>query len=75
MKGEYNPDHPLEPSPPTFINRILCRIRTHYWTLSSFHHHDLIASYICLGCSKVMTVSLSTGRITEPPISPVISQH
>lgn len=75
MKGEYNPDHPLEPSPPTLLNRLLCRLRSHYWVLSSFHHTELIASFICLGCSKVMTVSLPTGRITELPANPIITQH
>lgn len=75
MKGTYNPSHPLEPDPPTFLNRLLCRIRSHYWVLSTFNHSALIASYICLGCSKVLTTNLRTGSITELPVDPQIIQQ
>lgn len=75
MKGTYNPSHPLEPAPPTRLNRLLCRIRSHYWVLSSFHHYELVASFICLGCSKVLTVSLRSGSIVPLPETPTIIQQ
>lgn len=56
----YEPDHWMNPAPPTWVNRILCWILDHTWVLYAFNHYTLQADLICLRCSRVLVFDLAS---------------
>lgn len=60
MPANFEPDHFLNPAPPTWTNRATCLIFHHDWTLYAFNHWVLQADLICLRCSRTMELNLAS---------------
>lgn len=57
---KYDPNHWLDPAPPTFTNRLICLVRSHAWTLYAFNHYTLQGDLICLRCSRILVLDLAS---------------
>ncbi len=57
MRGNYDPNHSAQPSPPTFWNRLRCRIHSHFFHLDYFDYPNEIAHLLCMRCSRVLVAS------------------
>lgn len=59
-ESPYQPDHWLNPAPPTWRNKLTCFLRSHDWVLYAFNHYTLQADLICLRCSRVLVLDLAS---------------
>lgn len=60
-----SPDHPLEPEPPTFWNRLRCRALGHFFTADTIDYPLLNVSLVCLRCSRTLVVPFPNATLKE----------
>lgn len=65
MKPLYLPSHPLDPEPPTFINRLTCKLNGHLDHLSHMDLSTFTAHLICTRCSRYLVVSMPATTLPE----------
>lgn len=64
---QYLPDHPLEPSPPTWMNRVRCHLNGHAWMLLEFNHISLEYSLLCIRCSRTKETRVPLITVDSTP--------
>lgn len=67
----YDPNHPAEPSPPTFWNRVRCRLHGHFLHLDYIDIHNKV-HLICLRCSIILVASWPRANVV---VSETVQEH
>lgn len=65
MKPVYLPSHPFDPEPPTFLNRLTCKLAGHLDHLSHFDLPTRSAHLICTRCSRYLVLANPTATLPD----------
>lgn len=66
MRGNYDPNHPTQPSPPTLWNRLRCRLHSHHLHFDYFSHADNTVHLICMRCSLILVARWPRANLDQP---------
>lgn len=62
----------MEPGPPTFWNRLRCRVHGHFYHLDYYSHADDTVHLICARCSLILVARWPQARVEN---SEAVQQH
>lgn len=63
MARDYDPDHPLEPTSPSLINRVRCLVYGHLDYVDLYDQFSGSLHLICIRCSGTKTITYPKANV------------